>query len=56
MFVDTAARYGLKLIPLEDFDYDYQYALPYLKFSALKKTNLGKLNKAIEYLFRNSPS
>lgn len=54
LFVDTAARYGLKVVPLENFDYEYQYAIPYLKFSALNKTNLGNLKKAIDYLFRNS--
>lgn len=54
LFVNTAGRYGLNLIPLQEFDYDYQSALPYLKFSGLKKKNFGILKKKIEYFFRNS--
>jgi GTP-binding protein EngB required for normal cell division len=53
LFVNTAARYGLNLNPLKEFDYDYSYGIPYLKFSGLKKTNLGQLNKTIEYFFRD---
>ncbi len=53
LFINTAKRYGLNIVPLEEFGYNYQYELPYLKFSGLKKTNLGQLKKAIEYSYRN---
>jgi GTP-binding protein EngB required for normal cell division len=53
LFIDTAGRYGLNVVPLEEFNYDYQVQLPYLKFSGLKKTNLGSLNKTIDFFLRD---
>jgi GTP-binding protein EngB required for normal cell division len=52
-FVNTARQYGLNLVHLDDFGYDYAQALPYLEFSALKKTNLGDLKQALYYVLRN---
>ncbi len=52
-FIDSARRYGFNIVHLDHFNYDYQVQLPYLKFSGLKKTNLGKLKKIINFFFTN---
>jgi len=52
-FIETARQYGLNFINLDKFNYDYAQALPYLEFSALKKTNLGNLKKTIHFVLRN---
>ena len=44
-FVDTAKVVGLNLIPLDN--QKSKDTIPYLEFSALKKTNLEKLKKRI---------
>ena len=44
-FVDTAKNIGLNLIPLNN--QKSKDTIPYLEFSALKKTNLEKLKKRI---------
>jgi len=52
-FIDSASRYGLNIVTLDQFNYDYRGQLPYLKFSGLKKTNLGKLKKTINLFLTN---
>lgn len=52
-FIDTARQFGLNFVHLEDFEYDYAHSLPYLEISALKKTNIGELKKAIYFILRN---
>ncbi len=47
LFVECAREYGLNLIHIEKFQEDYGIEVPYLEFSALKKTNLGKLKQII---------
>ena len=48
LFVNTAAQYGINLLHLDDYKHE-EDIIPYLEFSALNKTNLGKLNKVIHY-------
>ena len=47
LFVDSAREYGLHMIHMEEFEEDFEIKVPYLEFSALKKTNLGKLKQII---------
>lgn len=47
LLVDASRAYGLNLVHLTNFQYNYNYEIPFLEFSALKKTNLGKLKKII---------
>ncbi|MGV9172200.1 MAG: GTPase [Promethearchaeia archaeon] len=48
LIVNTAAQYGLNLLHFDDYHHEEEI-IPYLEFSALNKTNLGKLNKEIHY-------
>ncbi|MFW9878328.1 MAG: GTPase [Candidatus Thorarchaeota archaeon] len=48
LFVNSAKKYGLNLIHLDDFSSSDQYKLPYLEFSVLKKHNLQKLKGIIQ--------
>ncbi|TXT62219.1 MAG: Small GTP-binding domain protein [Promethearchaeota archaeon] len=52
-FIDSARRYGLNVVHLDQFSDDYQIELPYLEFSGLKKTNLGKLKKTLNLFLSN---
>jgi GTP-binding protein EngB required for normal cell division len=52
-FLDSARKYGLNIVPIDQFNYDYRVQIPFLKFSGLKKTNLGKLKKMINLYFTN---
>ena len=47
-FLESAAEYGLKLIHLNELKQDSKELIPYLEFSALRKTNLGKLKQFIQ--------
>ncbi|MFX1490400.1 MAG: GTPase [Promethearchaeota archaeon] len=48
LFVKRAKEYGLSLIHLNDYENEKNSQIPYLEFSALKKTNLPKLKKTIQ--------
>ncbi|MFX0186548.1 MAG: GTPase [Candidatus Hodarchaeota archaeon] len=50
-FVDSANEYGLSLTHLDE--YNNETEIPYLEFSALKKTNLGKLKQIIHNFLKN---
>ncbi len=51
LFVESAKEHGLKLVHLIDRKIEKKSEIPYLEFSALKKTNLTKLKQIIqEYL------
>lgn len=48
MFIENAKQCGIELIDLDNYHPDkIVYKVPYLEFSAIKKTNLGKLNQFI---------
>jgi GTP-binding protein EngB required for normal cell division len=51
LFVDSANEYGLSLTHLDE--YNNETEIPYLEFSALKKTNLGKLKQIIQNFLKN---
>ena len=53
LFVKSARKYGLNLINLDNFQYDSEAEIPFIEFSALKKTNLGKLKQIIEKYQKN---
>ncbi|MFX0059093.1 MAG: GTPase [Candidatus Hodarchaeota archaeon] len=48
LFLKTSNDFGLNIINLDDFSNQNQAQIPYLEFSALKKTNLDKLKKIIK--------
>lgn len=48
LLVNSARNYNLNLVKYSNFIYNMEIELPYLKFSALKKTNLGKLKQIIQ--------
>ncbi|MCK4780445.1 MAG: 50S ribosome-binding GTPase [Candidatus Lokiarchaeota archaeon] len=51
LFIESAKEHGLKLAHLIDRKIEKKSEIPYLEFSALKKTNLTKLKQIIqEYL------
>ena len=51
LFIESSKEYGLKLVYLIDRKVEKKSEIPYLEFSALKKTNLTKLKQIIqEYL------
>ncbi len=47
LFLESAKEYGLSFIHLDNFKYGKEAEIPFLEFSALKKTNLEKLRKII---------
>ncbi|MFW9898836.1 MAG: GTPase [Candidatus Thorarchaeota archaeon] len=51
LFVESANEYGLSLTHLDE--YNIETEIPYLEFSALKKTNLGKLKQTIQNFLKN---
>ncbi len=51
LFIESAKEHGLKLVHLINRKIEMKLEIPYLEFSALKKTNLTKLKQIIqEYL------
>ena len=54
LFLKHAKEYGLNLIHLDDYDSKVGSSVPYLEFSALKKTNLNKLLKFITLSFKET--
>ena len=51
LFIQTIKEYGMNLVHLDDYKSEKYSDIPYLDFSALKKTNLTKLKRIIqEYL------
>lgn len=48
MFLESAEKYNLNLVHLNDYEFDSKADIPYLEFSALKKTNFVKLKKIIQ--------
>ena len=48
IFVDNARDYGINLIDLNTHNINNEQEVPYLEFSALKKTGLGKLKKIVQ--------
>ena len=47
-FIENAKYYGIDVINLDDYyNNQLETKIPFLEFSALKKTNLGKLNQFI---------
>ncbi len=57
-FIENAKYYGIDVINIDDYyNNQYETKIPYLDFSALKKTNLGKLNHFINlYLPKKNKS
>ncbi|MFX1493798.1 MAG: GTPase [Promethearchaeota archaeon] len=50
-FIGSAKEYRIELINLDDhYNNQHESKIPYLEFSALKKTNLGKLNNFINLI------
>jgi len=52
-FLQHAKKFGLDLIHLDESDLQNKFEIPYLEFSALKKTNLNKLLKYITRIFNS---
>ncbi len=50
LFITTAKLYNLHLIPINEYNENNVMEIPYLEFSAVKKTNLGILKKNIDQL------
>jgi len=48
LFTNAASEYGLNLTHLDNFTQGDKTMIPYLEFSALKKTNIGKLKQIIQ--------
>jgi GTP-binding protein EngB required for normal cell division len=48
LFIKSANDYGLSLVHLNDYRNEEKKEIPFLEFSALKKTNLQKLKKAVQ--------
>lgn len=48
LFTNSAREYGLKLTHLDNYSKEEKTIIPYLEFSALKKTNLSKLKQIIQ--------
>lgn len=48
LFTTSAREYGLTLTHLDNYSKGERTIIPYLEFSALKKTNLGKLKQIIQ--------
>jgi len=51
LLVNTSKDYGLNLVQIDDKELREYKEIPYLEFSALKKTNLDKLKKIIQQSF-----
>ena len=54
LFLKYAKDFGLKLTHLDDYESKDGLSVPYLEFSALKKTNLNKLLKFITFTFNKA--
>ena len=53
-FLSCATEFGLKIIHFDNYDYkNKEKNIPYMEFSALKKTNLRKLQKMINKNLEN---
>ena len=52
-FLENAKKFGLNLIHLDECNAQNKLEIPYLEFSALKKTNLNKLFKYITLKFKS---
>ena len=50
LFVESAKEYGISIVHLNKRELNNKEEIPYLDFSALKKTNLEKLKKIIQQL------
>ncbi len=48
LFIKSAKEFGLNLIHLSSYNHKNDFEIPYLEFSALKKTNLKELKKIIQ--------
>ena len=48
LFLDACKKYGLNLVHIDRFDDEKDFEIPYLEFSALKKTNLKQLKLIIQ--------
>jgi GTP-binding protein EngB required for normal cell division len=48
IFIESAMEYKLNLVHLDYYSFQNKSQIPYLEFSALKKTNIGKLKEIIE--------
>lgn len=53
LFLKCAKEFELNLIHLDEYDIDSKFVIPYLEFSALKKTNLNKLLKFVTLIFKS---
>ena len=53
LFVDSAEKYELNFVPLEDYQIPSKEQIPYLELSALKKINIGKLKEIIQKYLQN---
>ena len=48
LFINSAKEYGLNLVHLNSYKNKNNFEIPYLEFSALKKSNLKELKQAIQ--------
>ncbi len=48
LFINSAKEYGLNLVHLNRYKNKNNFEIPYLEFSALKKSNLKELKQAIQ--------
>jgi GTP-binding protein EngB required for normal cell division len=48
LFLDASKKYGLNMVHIDNFDDNKDTEIPYLEFSALKKTNLKQLKLMIQ--------
>jgi len=48
IFVESAEKFELNLVHLDDYKFHNKAEIPYLEFSALKKINIGKLKEIIK--------
>jgi GTP-binding protein EngB required for normal cell division len=48
LFIESGKEYGMKMIQFEEFKFEVKSEIPYLEFSALKKTNLHSLKRTIQ--------
>ncbi|MFW9998825.1 MAG: GTPase [Candidatus Hodarchaeota archaeon] len=48
LFIKSAIEYGLNLVHLNHYQHEKVQEVPFLEFSALKKTNLSMLKKTIQ--------
>jgi GTP-binding protein EngB required for normal cell division len=52
IFVESAEKYDLNLVHLDDYNFKHKTEIPYLEISALKKMNIIKLKEIVQKFLR----